>query len=193
MSHVLVTMESEEEFFFNSQSQKDMGKSAPNIVPDSTPDSVPDSTPDSVPDSAPDSVPDSTPDSVPDSVPESAPDSVPDSAPDSVPDSAQNSGQKNTGESVIEYFFVVVFEINVDLRNPFQCYVLEIFQEDDIPSSWITGPLEAKFRVIEREFNCLRGRKFNVFCKIEKGIFLRGRSFICISRYLYVSSQEPRY
>lgn len=71
--------------------------------------------------------------------------------------------------SQINYFFVVVFELNVNLKNPFQCYPLENFCDDDIPSSWIRGSLEPKYRVEDRVFNCFPGKKFNVFCKVEKG------------------------
>ena len=77
-------------------------------------------------------------------------------------------GKEGVGTSVVEYFFLILFNWDVDDRNPFSCFVWSLFDDNDITHGWITGPLYDSYRMMEISPSCLNG-KYSLFCKVEKG------------------------
>ena len=71
--------------------------------------------------------------------------------------------------SVVEYFFLVTFDWNLLIGNPFEIYVLEAIKE--FPEDWIKGPLTKENRLQKQAISACGGGKYSLFCKVEKGSF----------------------
>lgn len=71
--------------------------------------------------------------------------------------------------SAVKYFFVVSFNWNLMVANPFEIHVLESIR--DFPDEWITGPLTTENRLRKVTINVLEGQ-YSLFCKVEKGSIL---------------------
>lgn len=72
--------------------------------------------------------------------------------------------------SVVEYFFLVTFNWDLMVGNPFQINVREVLTE--FPDEWIKGALVKSNRVEKIKINSFGGGQYSLFCKVEKGIFL---------------------
>lgn len=78
-------------------------------------------------------------------------------------------------QSVVEYFFLVTFNWDLMVANPFQLNVCEKIIE--FPEAWIKGPLNKENRLLKQPINALGGGQHSLFCKVQKGI--------SIYRYIY--------
>ena len=69
--------------------------------------------------------------------------------------------------SVFTYHRVLLFNYNVQCKNPFASYNKNMFSEEEIPQSWFTGPLTPSNRRKKLSLSSLGGGRFSVFAKIE--------------------------
>ena len=68
----------------------------------------------------------------------------------------------------IQYHWVILFQHNISVKNPFQVYLISSFDEDEIRSVWLTD----KFNCHERLRKCIfegMDDEYSVFCRIERG------------------------
>lgn len=72
--------------------------------------------------------------------------------------------------SVVDYFFLVVFDWNLMVGNPFQMYVWESIK--DFPEEWIKGTLTMINRQKKIAIASFGGGNYSLFCKVEKGRIL---------------------
>lgn len=83
-------------------------------------------------------------------------------------------------KSVVEYFFLVIFDWNLMAGSPFQMHVWETMK--DFPEGWIKGPLSRVNRKAKIQVSGLGGENYSLFCKVEKGTILYS-SFTLINNY----------
>lgn len=103
---------------------------------------------------------------------------LPTQLPPQVPRNRLNEGvsvEKVVKKSVVEYFFLVVFNWNLMVGNPFELHVWEVIP--DFPEEWILGPLTYDNRLQKLPINAFGGSQYSLFCKVEKGI--------CIYLHIY--------
>ena len=72
-------------------------------------------------------------------------------------------------KSVFNYHRVLLFNYDVQAKNPFCSYNRNMFSDEDIPKSWFNGPLTPTHRKKVLSLPPLGGGHFSVFCKIEIG------------------------
>lgn len=70
--------------------------------------------------------------------------------------------------SVVEYFFLVTFNWDLMVGNPFEINVAEVV--NDFPESWIKGPLTRMNRQRKITVIAFGGGQYSLFCKVQKGI-----------------------
>lgn len=69
-----------------------------------------------------------------------------------------------------KYNYIILFDWNVDLKNPFASYKLAMFTEKDIKPNWIKSKLGTKSRVSQlRNLSPFPGGIYSLFSKFEKG------------------------
>ena len=73
-------------------------------------------------------------------------------------------------KSHFTYHRVLLFNYDVQCKQPFSSYNRNMFSEDDIPRSWFTGPLSPTSRSKVLSLAPLGGGRFSVFGKIEIGM-----------------------
>lgn len=78
--------------------------------------------------------------------------------------------------SVVDYFFLVTFNWDLMVGDPFKMTVLEVIK--DFPEDWITGPLNESSRKMKFPVKAFDGGEFSLFCKVQKGrpFFIKSRS-----------------
>ena len=69
---------------------------------------------------------------------------------------------------MINYFWVVLFNCDVEQERPFQIFVRSIFEKKGKNCDWINGGINRQFRLLIRSLPPLEG-KFRIFALIEKG------------------------
>lgn len=69
--------------------------------------------------------------------------------------------------SVVEYFFLVTFNWDLMVGEPFQLNVLEVIS--DFPEAWIKGPLSKINRQQKVSIKAFGGGQYSLFCKVQKG------------------------
>ena len=74
-----------------------------------------------------------------------------------------------TKKSIFTYHRVILFNHDVQCRKPFASYNRNMFSDEDIPSSWFTGPLTPTNRKKVLSLGPLGGGRFSVYGKIEIG------------------------
>lgn len=74
--------------------------------------------------------------------------------------------------SVFIYHRVLLFNYDVQCKRPFVSYNRNIFSENEIPSTWFTGPLTPANRRKILPLPPLGGGRFSVFAKIEIGLII---------------------
>lgn len=73
-------------------------------------------------------------------------------------------------KSVFNYHRVLLFNHDVQAKQPFCSYNRSMFSEYDIPNTWFRGPLTPANRRQVLRLDPLGGGRFSVFCKIEIGM-----------------------
>lgn len=72
--------------------------------------------------------------------------------------------------TAFDYNWCILFNWDVSLKHPFQCYVLNMFLTSEIKTPWITGNLGEKSRVKKlTKFSKFPGKTLSLFGKIPKG------------------------
>lgn len=74
--------------------------------------------------------------------------------------------------SIFTYHRVLLFNYDVQCKLPFCSYNRNMFNEEEIPKSWFTGPLTPANRRKVLSLSALGGGRFSVFAKIEIGSFI---------------------
>lgn len=71
--------------------------------------------------------------------------------------------------SVVEYFFLVIFNWDLMVGAPFEMLVREAFTVNDFPEEWIDGHLSEVNRKEKRQLSMFGEGKYSLFCKVQKG------------------------
>ena len=74
-----------------------------------------------------------------------------------------------TKSSDVVYNWAVIFSWDLDAEKPFEIYQRNAFTPNEIPDQWYTKCLSPTCRHQKLQLAGLRGDKFSLFCKIEKG------------------------
>ena len=75
----------------------------------------------------------------------------------------------STQSSRLEYWWLILFQWNINVENPFQIFVKHSLKNSGIPISWIEGSLSKSVRRKQIKISVLGGSKYSLFCKVEKG------------------------
>ena len=79
------------------------------------------------------------------------------------------SADISTPTSRLEYWWLILFEHDVNLEKPFQIIVKHTLNGGGIPQSWYQGALNNNCRRLILKLKMLPGQKYSVFAKVEKG------------------------
>ena len=74
-----------------------------------------------------------------------------------------------TRQSRLEYWWLITFQWDINVEEPFKMYVRSIFK-NRIPISWYQGGLNLNCRQIPLNLPGLPGKSYSIFAKVEKGI-----------------------
>lgn len=98
-----------------------------------------------------------------------------------------HSNESLTGNSpkpvVLDFNYLVLFELDPEVREPFQLFIRNNAAGEEIPINWLTKSMTEKARLAERKIDCLGGKVFCIYAKMERG----NLSFILCSQYQILS------
>lgn len=69
----------------------------------------------------------------------------------------------------IDCNYIVLFEWDLELKEPFHLIVRTKNVSQDIPETWLTKSLNESGRLQKRKFKSMENRVFSVYAKMEKG------------------------
>lgn len=73
------------------------------------------------------------------------------------------------GISKVQYAWVIIFHMNVDLEKPFSIMRLTHFKNSDFPWSGITEEMNFEYRLGVRKVSNMPGKDICIFAKVEHG------------------------
>lgn len=78
----------------------------------------------------------------------------------------QTQSSNSLKMSRLEYFWIIVFQWDLELPTPFQMYTK---RDGGFPTTWLEGALNENMRKMKLRLKSLPGEKYSLYCKIEKG------------------------
>ena len=66
------------------------------------------------------------------------------------------------------YLWVILFDWNENVEEPFDIYQVGLFSESELKSKWIKGDLDQNSRLKQLSFSAIPWKKLSLFAKIEK-------------------------
>ena len=75
----------------------------------------------------------------------------------------------NTPTSRLTYWWVIMFEWDVNKEKPFQIFLKEEVSGVGVPKSWFEGCLNDNCRKLKLRLSGFSGDKYSFFCKVETG------------------------
>lgn len=82
----------------------------------------------------------------------------------------EDNGPNIEHVSSLEYWWCILFSWDEQLQHPFACYVLNMFDKNEIKSPWLVGKLNVKSRLRKlKNFSKFPGQTFSLFSKVPKG------------------------
>ena len=80
-------------------------------------------------------------------------------------------GNSTLKMSRLEYFWVIIFQWDLDVVNPFQMYVKQVLKDAGFPNSWLEGGLNDNCRKmkLKLKLKSQEAEKYSLYCKLEKG------------------------
>lgn len=84
------------------------------------------------------------------------------------PGSSQNISSSLPGTPQFVYLWCILFDWDEDVEEPFNLYQLALFPPSDIKRKWISGELDTDSRLKKLSLSAMPGKKFSLFCKVEK-------------------------
>lgn len=88
--------------------------------------------------------------------------------------------------SVFTYHRVLLFNYDVQCKTPFASYNRSMFSDEEIPTTWFTGPLTPANRKKVLSLPALGGGRFSVYGKIELG----ENSLLLLYMQLYTAEKK---
>lgn len=72
--------------------------------------------------------------------------------------------------SLFDYRWCIMFNWNEQIQHPFECYILNMFETNEIKAPWLSGTLGLKSRMKKlKNLSNFPGQTFSLFGKVPKG------------------------